>query len=115
MVTWPCAALGRGHVAHGVCGPSWHTTWHMCRHCVLMCAKRERSYWADENVNSLVGVYVTSCLIGMIDYSVPEASVTEPAAPVEEEPEAASRRLSLTISCSVKAMAKDVGVEARVP
>ena len=33
-----------------------------------------------------------------------EASVTEPAVPVEEEPEAASRRLSLRISCSVKGL-----------
>ena len=22
---------GRGHGAHGACGPSWHTAWHMCR------------------------------------------------------------------------------------
>ena len=43
-----------------------------------------------------------------------EASVTEPAVPVEEEPEAASRRLSLRISCSVKAMA-DAGEGDEVP
>ena len=44
-----------------------------------------------------------------------EASVTEPAVPVEEEPEAASRRLSLRISCSVKAMAEAVEGDDEVP
>lgn len=44
-----------------------------------------------------------------------EASVIEPATPVEEEPEAASRHLSLTRYFSVKAMARDVEVKARVP
>ena len=44
-----------------------------------------------------------------------EASVTEPAVPVEEEPEAGSRRLSLRISCSVKAMAEAVEGDDEVP
>jgi hypothetical protein len=44
-----------------------------------------------------------------------EAPVTEPAVPVEEEPEAASRRLSLSISCSVKSMAEAVEVDDEVP
>ena len=47
--------------------------------------------------------------------SVREASVIEPAVPVEEEPEAASRRLSLRISWSVKAMAEAVEVDDKVP
>ena len=44
-----------------------------------------------------------------------EASVIEPAVPVEEEPEAASRRLSLRISCSVKAMAEAGEGDDEVP
>ena len=43
--------------------------------------------------------------------SVPEASVIEPAT-LEEEPVTESNRLSLTISCSVKAMVEDVEVQA---
>ncbi|VAH91993.1 unnamed protein product [Triticum turgidum subsp. durum] len=47
--------------------------------------------------------------------SVREAPVTEPAIPVEEELEAASRRLSCKISCSVKAMAEAIEVDDGVP
>ncbi|EMS56882.1 Peptide chain release factor 1 [Triticum urartu] len=47
--------------------------------------------------------------------SVREAPVTEPAIPVEEELEAASRRLSRKISCSVKAMAEAIEVDDGVP
>uniref|UniRef100_R7WDR5 Putative ATP-dependent RNA helicase DDX11 n=1 Tax=Aegilops tauschii TaxID=37682 RepID=R7WDR5_AEGTA len=47
--------------------------------------------------------------------SVREASVTEPAVPVEEEPDAASGRLSLRISCSVKAMAEAGEGDDEVP
>ena len=44
-----------------------------------------------------------------------EESTTRPAEPGEEEPEAASRRLSRTISCSVRDTAEGVGIEAQVP
>ena len=51
--------------------------------------------------------------------SVPEGSVAEPAEPVKGEPEAASRRRSLAISCSVRETAEGVDanvvVEALVP
>jgi hypothetical protein len=49
--------------------------------------------------------------------AVLEESVTEPAAPGEEEPEGASNRLSRTISCSVKVAGEesDEPKDARVP
>ena len=45
---------------------------------------------------------------------MPEESVAEPAEPVEGEPEAASRRRSLAISCSVRETAEGVDADVNV-